>query len=75
MQLCEQGKLRLDDPVNAHLRAYSVTPARPDAPPVTGWGACGCGFRRWRVGSGGWRWRRPARGAGDGGRRARWRDV
>ena len=35
VQLCEQGKLRLDDPVNEHLRAYGVRPARPEAPPVT----------------------------------------
>jgi CubicO group peptidase (beta-lactamase class C family) len=34
MQLVEQGRLGLDDPVNKHLRGYRVE-HRPGAPPVT----------------------------------------
>jgi D-alanyl-D-alanine carboxypeptidase len=35
MQLREQGKLRLDDPVSIHLPWFTVKPAEPDAPPIT----------------------------------------
>ena len=35
MQLREQGKLRLDDPVSKHLPWFRVKPAEPDAPPIT----------------------------------------
>lgn len=35
MQLWEQGKLDLDDPVNDHLKAYKVLHKDPNAPPVT----------------------------------------
>jgi CubicO group peptidase (beta-lactamase class C family) len=35
MQLREQGKLRLDDPVSKHLPWFQVKPAEPDAPPIT----------------------------------------
>ena len=35
MQLREQGKLRLDDPVSAHLPWFRVKPASPDDPPIT----------------------------------------
>jgi CubicO group peptidase (beta-lactamase class C family) len=35
MQLREQGKLRLDDPVSMHLPWFSVKRAEPDDPPIT----------------------------------------
>ena len=35
MQLREQGKLRLDDPVSMHLPWFSVKRADPDDPPIT----------------------------------------
>jgi CubicO group peptidase (beta-lactamase class C family) len=35
MQLREEGKLRLDDPVRTHLPWFSVKPADPDDPPIT----------------------------------------
>src|SRR5574341_1087341 len=35
MQLREQGKLRLDDPVANHLSWFKVKPASPDDPPIT----------------------------------------
>jgi CubicO group peptidase (beta-lactamase class C family) len=35
MQLREQGKLNLDDPVSKHLPWFTVQPANPDDPPVT----------------------------------------
>src|SRR5919106_1771168 len=35
MQLREQGKLRLDDPVSQHLPWFKVKPADPDDPPIT----------------------------------------
>ena len=35
MQLREQGKLRLDDPVSQHLTWFKVKPADPDDPPIT----------------------------------------
>lgn len=35
MQLREQGKLRLDDPVAKHLPWFSVKPANADDPPIT----------------------------------------
>lgn len=35
MQLREEGKIRLDDPVSAHLPWFTVKPAEPDAPPIT----------------------------------------
>jgi len=35
MQLVEEGRLRLDDPVNDHLRAYRVGHPDASAPPVT----------------------------------------
>ncbi len=35
MQLREQGKLRLDDPVSKYLPWFRVKPADPDDPPVT----------------------------------------
>ena len=35
MQLREQGKLRLDDPVSKHLSWFTVKPADPDDPPIT----------------------------------------
>jgi CubicO group peptidase (beta-lactamase class C family) len=35
MQLREEGKLRLDDPVSTHLRWFAVKPAEEDAPPIT----------------------------------------
>jgi D-alanyl-D-alanine carboxypeptidase len=35
MQLREQGKLQLDDPVSKHLPWFSVTSPRPDDPPIT----------------------------------------
>lgn len=35
MQLVEQGKINLDDPVNQHLRAYKVLHRDTGAPPVT----------------------------------------
>ena len=35
MQLREQGKLRLDDPVSKHLPWFQVKPADPDDPPIT----------------------------------------
>ena len=35
MQLREQGKLRLDDPVSQHLSWFKVRPADPDDPPIT----------------------------------------
>ena len=35
MQLREQGRLRLDDPVSQHLRWFKVKPADPDDPPIT----------------------------------------
>lgn len=34
MQLVEQGRLRLDDPVNDHLRAFRLEPRAPSFPPV-----------------------------------------
>ncbi|NIM49530.1 MAG: serine hydrolase [Gemmatimonadales bacterium] len=35
MQLLEQGKLRLDDPVATHLDWFNIQDTYPDAPPVT----------------------------------------
>jgi CubicO group peptidase (beta-lactamase class C family) len=35
MQLREQGKLRLDDPVSRYLPWFQVKPAGPDDPPIT----------------------------------------
>ena len=35
MQLREQGKLQLDDPVSKHLSWFAVTSSRPDDPPIT----------------------------------------
>ena len=35
LQLREQGKLRLDDPVSEHLPWFKVKPADPDDPPIT----------------------------------------
>lgn len=35
MQLCEQGRIQLDDPVNDYPQAYKITPSSPDAPPIT----------------------------------------
>ncbi len=35
MQLREQGKLHLDDPVSKHLPWFAVTSTRPDDPPIT----------------------------------------
>jgi D-alanyl-D-alanine carboxypeptidase len=35
MQLREQGKLRLDDPVSKYLPWFRIKPAEPDDPPVT----------------------------------------
>ena len=35
MQLREQGKLRLDDPVSKYLPWFRVQPADPDDPPIT----------------------------------------
>ena len=35
MQLREDGKLRLDDPVATHLQWFTVKPADPDDPPIT----------------------------------------
>jgi D-alanyl-D-alanine carboxypeptidase len=35
MQLREQGKLHLDDPVSKHLPWFAVTSVRPDDPPIT----------------------------------------
>src|SRR6185295_5046946 len=35
MQLREQGKLRLDDPVSKYLPWFRVKPAEPDAAPIT----------------------------------------
>ena len=35
LQLVEEGRLGLDDPVNNHLRKLRVEPPRLDAPPVT----------------------------------------
>ena len=35
MQLREEGKLRLDDPVSKHLSWFRVEPAAPDDPPIT----------------------------------------
>jgi CubicO group peptidase (beta-lactamase class C family) len=35
MQLREEGKLRLDDPVSTHLTWFAVKPAEADAPPIT----------------------------------------
>jgi CubicO group peptidase (beta-lactamase class C family) len=35
MQLREQWKLRLDDPVSTHLSWFKVKPASPDDPPIT----------------------------------------
>jgi CubicO group peptidase (beta-lactamase class C family) len=35
MQLREQGRLRLDDPVSLHLKWFTVKPASPDDPPIT----------------------------------------
>lgn len=35
MQLWEQGRFQLDDPVNDYLKAYRVQHADPNAPPVT----------------------------------------
>ena len=35
MQLREQGKLHLDDPVSKHLPWFAVTSPRPDDPPIT----------------------------------------
>jgi CubicO group peptidase (beta-lactamase class C family) len=34
MQLVEQGRIGLDDPVSDHLRSYQLVPASPDFPPV-----------------------------------------
>lgn len=35
MQLWDQGKLRLDDPVSKYLPWFQVKPASPDDPPIT----------------------------------------
>jgi CubicO group peptidase (beta-lactamase class C family) len=35
MQLWEQGKFDLDDPINPHLKAFKVTHDDPHAPPIT----------------------------------------
>jgi CubicO group peptidase (beta-lactamase class C family) len=35
MQLREQGKLHLDDPVSKHLSWFAVSSSRPDDPPIT----------------------------------------
>ena len=35
MQLREQGRLRLDDPVSKYLPWFAVRPAAPDDPPIT----------------------------------------
>ncbi len=35
MQLRDQGRLRLDDPVDKHLSWFKIQDAYPDAPPVT----------------------------------------
>ncbi|MCL4560090.1 MAG: beta-lactamase family protein [Chloroflexi bacterium] len=35
MQLWEQGKIQLDDPVNKYLKTYQVLHPDPNAPPVT----------------------------------------
>jgi CubicO group peptidase (beta-lactamase class C family) len=35
MQLMEQGKLHIDDPVNQHLKSHQVLHGDPGAPPVT----------------------------------------
>lgn len=35
MQLREDGKLRLDDPVSSHLRWFTIKAAEDDAPPIT----------------------------------------
>ncbi|HEY9653163.1 MAG TPA: serine hydrolase domain-containing protein, partial [Coleofasciculaceae cyanobacterium] len=35
MQLWEQGKFQLDDPVNNYLKAYQIQQRDPNAPPVT----------------------------------------
>ncbi len=35
MQLYEQGKFKLDDPINPYLKAYHIISPSPDAPPVT----------------------------------------
>lgn len=35
MQLREEGKLRLDDPVSDHLPWFTFVPAAPDDPPIT----------------------------------------
>jgi CubicO group peptidase (beta-lactamase class C family) len=35
MQLWEQSRFQLDDPVNDYLKAYRIHPATPDAPQVT----------------------------------------
>jgi D-alanyl-D-alanine carboxypeptidase len=35
MQLREQGKLHLDDPVSKHLAWFAVSPSHPDDPPIT----------------------------------------
>ena len=35
MQLREQGKLNLDDPVSKHLSWFTVKPSSPDDPPIT----------------------------------------
>jgi len=35
MQLYEQGRLRLDDPINDYLKTYKVQHRDPNAPPVT----------------------------------------
>ena len=35
MQLREQGKLHLDDPVSKHLAWFAVSPTRRDDPPIT----------------------------------------
>ena len=35
MQLREQGKLNLDDPVSKHLAWFTVSSSRPDDPPIT----------------------------------------
>lgn len=35
MQLREQGRLRLEDPVSKYLTWFTVTPSAPDDPPIT----------------------------------------
>ncbi len=35
MQLWEQGRFQLDDPVNDYLKAYKLISPDPDAPPIT----------------------------------------